>query len=218
MTSTCVKITHVIFDLDGLLLDSENIYTRVNEEILSAYGKKFTMELKAKVDLVGKVTFKEYRTQYLKLSGKYLPDSQLLPGALRLVKHLAKHLVPMAICTGSSTFEFEAKMQKQHELLQLINLRVLADDPSVKQGKPAPDAFLVTMERFDKKPASAANVIVFEDSINGIRAALAAGMQAIMVPDLRYSKPPEDCKEKILFVLKSLAEFKPETVGLPPFD
>ncbi|KAM3724265.1 (DL)-glycerol-3-phosphatase 1 [Dirofilaria immitis] len=49
MTSTCVKITHVIFDLDGLLLDSENIYTRVNEEILSAYGKKFTMELKAKV-------------------------------------------------------------------------------------------------------------------------------------------------------------------------
>ena len=39
------KITHVIFDLDGLLLDSEGIYTRVNEEIMQGYGEKYTMEL-----------------------------------------------------------------------------------------------------------------------------------------------------------------------------
>ncbi|VDK80798.1 unnamed protein product [Onchocerca ochengi] len=234
MASSSAKITHVIFDLDGLLLDSESIYTRINEEILSSYGRKYTMKLKTKTagmkmdeeinsilkyeDLTGKVTFEEYKKQYLKLASKYLPDSKLLPGALRLVKHLAKHLVPIAICTSSNSFEFEIKMQKQEELLQLINLRVLADDPSVKQAKPAPDAFLITMQRFAKKPTSAANVVVFEDSINGVRAAIAAGMQVIMVPDLHYSKPPEDCKEKILLVLKNLTEFKPETIGLPPFD
>ncbi|VDM21917.1 unnamed protein product [Wuchereria bancrofti] len=234
MNSTCVKITHVIFDLDGLLLDSETVYTRINEEILLGYGKKYTMELKAKMagmgmnesinvilkheDLIGKVTLEQYRKQYLELTSKYLPDSKLLPGALRLVKHLAKHLIPIALCTGSSTFEFETKMQKHQELLQLINLRVLADDPSVKHCKPAPDAFLITMQRFVKKPTSAANVLVFEDSINGVRAAIAAGMQVIMVPDPRYSKPPEDCEKMILLVLKSLTEFQPETVGLPPFD
>uniref|UniRef100_A0A0R3S2A3 HAD hydrolase, family IA, variant 3 n=1 Tax=Elaeophora elaphi TaxID=1147741 RepID=A0A0R3S2A3_9BILA len=234
MTSSDVKITHVIFDLDGLLLDSESVYTRVNEEILLGYGKKYTMELKAKTagmkmeetinfileheHLNGKVTPEQYKEQYLELATKYLPDSKLLPGALRLVKHLADHLVPIALCTGSSTSEFEAKMRKQQELVQLINLRVLADDPSVKHGKPAPDAFLVTMQRFSKQPKSAANVLVFEDSINGVRAAIAAGMRVIMVPDLRYSKPPEDCEKMILFVLKSLMEFKPETVGLPPFD
>ncbi|EFO15492.1 HAD-superfamily hydrolase [Loa loa] len=234
MNSTCVKITHVIFDLDGLLLDSESVYTRVNEEILLGYDKKYTMELKAKTagmqmdelinvileyeDLMGKVTLEQYRKQYLELASKYLPDSKLLPGALNLVKHLAKHLVPMAICTGSNTFEFETKMQKHQELLQLISLRVLVDDPSIKRGKPAPDGFLVTMQRFANKPASAANVLVFEDSINGVRAAIAAGMQVIMVPDLRYSKPPEDCEKMILSVLKSLTEFKPEMVGLPPFD
>uniref|UniRef100_A0AAF5PS58 HAD-superfamily hydrolase n=1 Tax=Wuchereria bancrofti TaxID=6293 RepID=A0AAF5PS58_WUCBA len=234
MNSTCVKITHVIFDLDGLLLDSETVYTRINEEILLGYGKKYTMELKAKMagmgmnesinvilkheDLIGKVTLEQYRKQYLELASKYLPDSKLLPGALRLVKHFAKHLIPIALCTGSSTFEFETKMQKHQELLQLINLRVLADDPSVKHCKPAPDAFLITMQRFVKKPTSAANVLVFEDSINGVRAAIAAGMQVIMVPDPRYSKPPEDCEKMILLVLKSLTEFQPETVGLPPFD
>ncbi|EJW76830.1 hypothetical protein WUBG_12262, partial [Wuchereria bancrofti] len=115
MNSTCVKITHVIFDLDGLLLDSETVYTRINEEILLGYGKKYTMELKAKMagmgmnesinvilkheDLIGKVTLEQYRKQYLELASKYLPDSKLLPGALRLVKHFAKHLIPIALCT-----------------------------------------------------------------------------------------------------------------------
>lgn len=66
----------------------------------------------------------QYRKQYLELASKYLPESKLLPGALRLVKHLAKHSIPMALCTGSNTFEFETKMQKHQELLQLISLRV----------------------------------------------------------------------------------------------
>lgn len=93
-----------------------------------------------------------------------------------------------------------------------------SDDPEIAEGKPAPDAFLVTMRRFPVKPASAANVLVFEDAPNGVLAAIAAGMQVVMVPDLSYSKPPENERHRIAFVLKSLEDFKPESMGLPPYD
>lgn len=98
-------------------------------------------------------------------------------------------------------------------------LKVLTgDDPAVKKGKPEPDGFLVTMERFEKKPQSAANILVFEDSLNGVLAAVAAGMHVIMVPDSRYCLPPEDVRDKICLVLESLEDFKPEMMGLPPYD
>lgn len=207
------------------------------------------------------VNLEEYRAKYLDLLGKHLPESRLLPGAMQLVKHCAKYKIPTAICSGSNTFEFNAKMKNQKELSDLIPLHVIlsrifldlrinfeiifaknankfilpedmscqcdkhilvqvltGDDPHVKKGKPEPDGFLETMRRFLVKPKSAAHVLVFEDSINGVYAALAAGMHVVMVPDLRYSSPPEKCKDKITLILNSLEEFKPEMLGLPPYD
>ncbi|VDK36005.1 unnamed protein product [Gongylonema pulchrum] len=331
MVVTSPQITHVIFDLDGLLLDTETIYTMVNTEMMKSYGREYSMELKAKTtgmkmeDAVrvmlqhvsenfpfDTVTVEEYKKQYKNLLAKHLPESKPLAGAMQLVQHLAKYEIPMAMCSGSDTFEFEAKMRNQKELSDLITLRVrlcsflitptwkivrkisdpvislllfdspavsflvinsrkkkrivdqwlvaiargvirtssqmpppviecryrwvyklyrllisirvsnlqvlTGDDPGVKRGKPAPDGFLETMRRFQVKPESVANVLVFEDSTNGVRAAVAAGMHVVMVPDLRYAKPPEECADKIAFVLKSLEEFKPETMGLAPFD
>lgn len=92
------------------------------------------------------------------------------------------------------------------------------DDPEIKHGKPAPDPFLATMNRFAEKAESPMNVLVFEDSANGVRAAIAAGMQVVMVPDMSYMKPPEEVKDKIGCILNSLEEFKPESMGLPPYD
>ncbi|VDM20231.1 unnamed protein product [Wuchereria bancrofti] len=222
-----LQITHIIFDLDGLLLDSETIYTQVNTELMKSYDREYTMELKTKTTgmkmddaiqtmlehehLVGTVNLEEYREKYLDLLSKHLPESRLLPGAMQLAKHFAKHKIPTAICSGSNTFEFDAKMKNQKELSDLIPLHVLSgDDPHVKKGKPEPDGFLETMRRFSVKPESAENVLVFEDSINGVYAALAAGMHVVMVPDLRYSSPSEKCRDKITLVLNSLEEFKPE--------
>lgn len=92
------------------------------------------------------------------------------------------------------------------------------DDPAVKRGKPAPDPFLVTMDRFERKPEKAENVLVFEDATNGVYAAIAAGMNVVMVPDLTYMKIPDELQDKITMMLKSLEDFKPENVGLPAYD
>lgn len=234
-TQDIPKITHVIFDLDGLLIDTEPIYTKAISDTMAAFGKKFSLKLKAKTmgmkhdvaveymlkdaGLAGIVSVEEFSEFYDRRLGELLPNNSILPGAMRLVKHLAAHNVPLAICTGSNSFEYPLKVQNHKELLDLIPLRVLTgDDPAVKHGKPAPDGFLVTMSRFEQQPASPSNVLVFEDAPNGVLAAVAAGMQVIMVPDWSFSSPPESVHDKILLVLNSLEEFKPETVGLPPFN
>jgi len=86
-------------------------------------------------------------------------------------------------------------------------------DPEVKIGKPAPDAFLVAKSRFKKVP-DVKQCLVFEDAPNGVEAAIAAGMQVVMVPDPRI---PENLRKNATLVLNSLDDFDPALFGLPPF-
>ncbi|VDK89129.1 unnamed protein product [Litomosoides sigmodontis] len=229
------KITHVIFDLDGLLIDTEIVFLKVNQCLLSKYGKEFTSHLRGLVTgmpkkaavtyilehekLSGKVDVDEYCKKYDEMAEEMLPKCSLMSGVLKFVRHLKVHNIPMAICTGSTRKEFELKTKHHKELLDLISLRVLSgDDPAVKRGKPAPDPFLVTMDRFEQKPEKAENVLVFEDATNGVYAAIAAGMHVVMIPDLTYMKIPNELQDKITLILRSLEDFKPEKVGLPAYD
>lgn len=76
------------------------------------------------------------------------------------------------------------------------------------------------MERFKNPPKSHSNVLVFEDAPNGVVAGVRAGMNVIMVPDLRYTKVPVSVvgNGQIVDVLESLENFRPEVVGLPAYD
>ncbi|XP_018021446.1 pseudouridine-5'-phosphatase isoform X3 [Hyalella azteca] len=139
----------------------------------------------------------------------------LLLGAERLVRHLHKHGVPIAIASGSSQTSFDLKTTSHRELMKLFNPVVLSSsDPEVKAGKPAPDVFLVCAGRFPDKPHSS-KCLVFEDAPLGVKAAAAAGMQCVMVPDPRTDK---SLTEEATLVLESLEDFKPELFGLPPFN
>ncbi|KAI6218196.1 hypothetical protein M3Y99_01724200 [Aphelenchoides fujianensis] len=231
-------ITHVVFDLDGTLIDSEEQYYKLQVDTLRKFGKEFTIEMKRK--LLGVTTDKEVelliamnglevtRAQYLQEYESqyehYLSQCPALPGANKLITHLHATGVPMAICTNSTRLQFNIKTSRQYgKWLQMIPLQVVAaSDPAVKRPKPAPDPYFVTMERFEKKPKSPKNVLVFEDSITGARSAIDAGCMVILIPQPHFNTPEmheqiEKLRPHLAAVLNQMVDFVPDQYGLPPF-
>ncbi|KAJ8683969.1 hypothetical protein QAD02_019761 [Eretmocerus hayati] len=157
----------------------------------------------------------EFQSIYHQLQREYFHGVNMLPGAERLLRHLKKHNVPIALATSSSADSFALKTKHLTEVFDLFHHKVLGgSDPDVKQGKPHPDIFLVAAKRFPDSP-DPSKCLVFEDAPNGVQAAVSANMQVVMVPDEHISKK---YTEKASLVLKSLTEFKPEDFGLPKFD
>ena len=115
--------THVIFDLDGVLLDTEPFYTRATEEVVAPYGKVFDYSVKAQ--LMGRDALTSARTlvsalelpitaeEYLALKEPLLaamfPEATEIPGAADLVRHLHAGGLRLAVATSSSTPHFRLK-------------------------------------------------------------------------------------------------------------
>jgi pseudouridine-5'-monophosphatase len=213
----------VIFDMDGLLLDTEGIYTAVTQQIASRFGKTFDWEVKQNTIGRGARELAEYVVSALALpmtADDFLVEREPLlragfadapakPGAAALVRQLAARSVPIAVGTSSSSAYVEIKTARHRDWFNLFNVVVTADDREVRAAKPAPDIFLVAARRLGVAPHE---VLVFEDSPFGVAAARAAGMQVIAVPD------PAMSRERFMqahSVLDSLNQFDPEEWGLP---
>ncbi|XP_028144793.1 pseudouridine-5'-phosphatase [Diabrotica virgifera virgifera] len=223
------KVTHVIFDMDGLLIESESIYDEIIGDIARNYGKEYTEECRVKVlgspeldtakivvkELGLPITPEEFLVVYKKRQIKDLAHPPLLPGVRELVKHLYKNEIPIAVATSSSLEAMQVKTKDHQDVFKLFHHIVCGStDPAVKHGKPAPDIFLVCASRFPDKP-SPSKCLVFEDAPNGIRGALSAGMQAVMVPASYIS---QELRKPATLVLDSLSQFKPELFGLPAIE
>ncbi|CAH1112929.1 unnamed protein product [Psylliodes chrysocephalus] len=223
------KVTHVIFDMDGLLIESESFYDKIINDIVMVYGKEYNDDCKVKVlgtpeqdtakivveELGLPITPQEFLTIYKKKQMTELTNPPLLPGVRELVKHLYKNEVPVAVATSSSQESMELKTKPHQDLFKLFQHIVCGStDPDVKHGKPAPDIFLVCASRFPDKP-DPSSCIVFEDAPNGVKGAQSAGMQSVMVPAPYI---PQEMKKNATLVLDSLTQFKPELFGLPPFE
>ncbi|KAH9492344.1 hypothetical protein Btru_024388 [Bulinus truncatus] len=223
------NITHVIFDVDGLILDTERVYTECLEEICAESGHRYTWDIKAKqmgmkehesaklcIDALNlPLTVEEYLEKLRAKLAEKLPSAETLPGAEKLIRHLHAHNIPIAVATGADNWGFEQRVRGHKELFSLFQHCVLSSsDPEVRRGKPAPDCFLVCAARFRDIP-DPQQVLIFEDAPNGAEAGLAAGMRVVWVPDPRADRAK--LEGRVEQVLQSLVHFKPENYGLPPY-
>ncbi|KAK0455568.1 HAD-like domain-containing protein [Desarmillaria tabescens] len=243
-----VKIEYVLFDMDGLMIDSEKIYTDVTNAILAPYGCEMTWDIKA--GCMGKperaaaehllshfpgisLTLESYLTQRNTLQDAMWPTVPLLPGVRKLVLHLKKHKIPMAVATGSRRRNYELKTGHLQEIFRCFDGRVVcADDERwVMKGKPEPDIFLVAAREMlhrnvgearseisETHEAERRKGLVFEDGLPGMQAGKRAGMNVIWIPDANLLDVEYVGEEKADAMLKSIEDFVPEEWGLPPYD
>ncbi|KAJ6822452.1 (DL)-glycerol-3-phosphatase 2 [Iris pallida] len=216
--------------MDGLLLDTETFYTRVQDQILARFGKKSDWALKAKMmgkkaaeaaqvfvednGLHGQLTPEGFLQEREEILEDMFPGSKLMPGVERLINHFHRNGVPMVVATGSHKRHFALKTQRHGDIFSKMHHVVTGDDLDVKKGKPSPDVFLAAARRFEEY-VDPSKILVFEDAPTGVAAAKSAGMSVVMVPDKNldasYLKHADQ-------VLTSLQDFNPREWGLPPFD
>jgi pseudouridine-5'-monophosphatase len=219
------SISCAIYDLDGLLLDTEPFYTRASQLIASRYGKVFDWSVKSR--MIGKraadsarvftesldlpMTPEEYLAARQSVLEDLFPTAEPMSGALRLTRHLHRHGVAQAVATSSDRKHFGLKTTNHQQWFRIFQCIVIGDDPAVRQGKPAPDIFLLTAERLGMAPAAC---LVFEDSPVGVAAARAAGMSVVAVPDPNLEPEIFRAADQ---VIRDLNEFDPAAWGLPGY-
>lgn len=207
----------VIFDLDGLLMDTEIVSYQIYRELLSGFGQEFTQ-----ADYAQAYSGKSERKNVAHLIETYsLPwsleeglekvlsaETRLLvqgvsikSGAKELLDYLSRHGFQIALAT-SSTEERARNMLRQHHIIGHFHQFVFAHE--VEHGKPAPDIFLLACEKLKEAPE---NCLVLEDSEAGIQAAVAAGIPVICVPDMK--RPPQAILDRTAAVLGSLDQVIP---------
>ncbi|EIJ43053.1 haloacid dehalogenase superfamily protein, subfamily IA, variant 3 with third motif having DD or ED [Beggiatoa alba B18LD] len=225
MTLATKKITHVIYDMDGVLLDTEPFYTTVTQHIAQQYGKNFTWALKSQMmgrkqldaaqilvsSLALPITAEEYLQQREPLLDALFLTAQPLRGAKALTQHLHQQGIPQAVATSTPKSKFALKTQAHQTWFNVFQAIITGDNPVVKKGKPAPDIFLAAAHALNADPA---HCLVFEDALVGVEAAKAAGMSVVAIPPAELDKAQF---AKADAVLNAMDEFTPESWGLPAF-
>ena len=218
-----MPISHIIYDCDGLLLDTEQLHCQVNRAIATRYGKTFTDEVhhamigrpaevssRVMVEMLDlPLSAQAYLVERDQMITGLYESCDPLPGAKDLTLHFYKRGVPQAIATSSAAPRFGKKMSRHQDWLQLFDCIVTGDDAEIQQGKPAPDIFLITARRLRVSPD---HCLVFEDSLAGVTAAKNAGMTVVAVPGPTMA--PEEFYEADS-VIPSLFDFDPSHWGLP---
>ena len=174
-----------LFDLDGVLIDSEPLHGQAWKETAALFDLNLTHSqlklLRGKrridcanelVELIPKaVEPKDLLTLHKPISRKLILTAKAMQGGESLVKRCRKNNIPMALVTSSSSESFQIKTTP-HKWIDLFSVIILGDDKLLAKGKPAPDPYLLATEKLNIDPQECWAV---EDSIAGVTSALEAG-------------------------------------------
>ena len=216
------RLKAVVFDLDGLMFNTEELYQHVGGEVLRRRGKLFDAELlDAMMGRPGSValqlmidwhqlvdTVEQLATESDEVFAGILGERlETMPGLLQLLDALERAAVPKAIAT-SSRRAFVTDVLSRFDLEPRFSFILTAED--VVQGKPFPEIYQRAAARFGLEPRE---TLVLEDSENGCRAAAAAGAFTVAVPGGHSRRHNFEVAS---LVVDSLADQRIyETLGLP---
>ncbi len=209
-------IEAVVFDMDGLMLDSERVSQSIWQEVTRDFG--YALRVEAYQRIIG--TSAEQTAQVIQqLLGPEAPVAAMhaekrrrleahvrsagiahKPGLAELFDALEAHRLPKAVATSTNRQMALLKLERAHILHRF---RAVVGGDEVARGKPAPDLYLRAAALLNTAPE---RCLALEDSVNGARAAHAAGMRLIVIPDL-LPPTPEVCAMawKVLPSLRDVA-------------
>jgi HAD superfamily hydrolase (TIGR01509 family) len=209
----------VVFDCDGVLIDSEPVWERVRRKFVADHGGRWAKDAQDRMMGMSTAEWSAYMSEDfgLRLSPRQVADQvieamaaeyqthlPLLPGAVDAVRALSAHW-PLAVASSAPRSLIEAVLDAA-ALRDAFRAAVSSEE--VARGKPAPDVYLEAANRLGITPATC---VAVEDSSNGLRAASAAGMTVIAVPRPEYP-PADDALQKARLVLDSLTSLTPAAI------
>ncbi|HTP15872.1 MAG TPA: HAD family phosphatase [Streptosporangiaceae bacterium] len=213
-------IEAVVFDLDGVLVDSEPAWEQVRRQVVAEHGGHWAPD--AQLRLMGMSTgeWARYLREDLgvglppamiatlvieRMVARYTDHLPLMPGAVGAVRALAAHW-PLGLASSSPPSLIAAALDAASLRTSFVTAM---STEQVARGKPAPDIYLAVADRLGRRPQRCAAV---EDSTNGLRSAATAGVQVIAIPQPRYPPDP-DALNAARLTLAGLAELTPDTVA-----
>lgn len=213
-------IEAVVFDLDGVLIDSEPVWEQVRRGLVAERGGHWASDAQRRLMGMSTPEWARYLSEDLgvglppgevaalvtdRMAARYREHIPLLPGAVEAVRRLAARW-PLGLASSAPAVLIET-------VLQVAGLRpdfqVTMSTEQVPRGKPAPDIYLAVAGRLGVAAASCAAV---EDSSNGLRSAAAAGLRVVAVPRPQYPPDPDALAQAGL-VLPALAGLTPDAVS-----
>jgi HAD superfamily hydrolase (TIGR01509 family) len=210
----------VVFDLDGVLVDSDHIWHEVRESLARERGGRWTERAEPDMQGMSSGEWSQYMHDVVgllespaeindevvrRMQARYSDGPPLLEKAAEAVRLLASSY-PLALASSSNPPLIEAVLEAAG-LAALFGATVSSEE--VPRGKPHPDVFLEAARRLGVDPGRCAAV---EDSAKGIRSAHAAGMRVIAIPNRRYP-PAGEALALANEVVDSIAELSPELVA-----
>ncbi|GAA2032257.1 HAD family phosphatase [Agromyces tropicus] len=210
----------VVFDMDGVIVDSEERWEDVRRRLVLDSGRDYPDEATRKMQGMSAPEWEAYlhdelgvpgspaeigRRVVAEIEASYRDDLPLIPGAVEAVRALAERH-PLAVASSSN----------RHLIVAVLDaaglagsFRAVVSSEEVARGKPAPDVYLEAASRLGIDPE---RCVAVEDSSNGLRSAKAAGMAVVAVPNRAYP-PADDALALADVVLESIRELTPDVVA-----